>query len=546
MVETVTGTNRSAGLSLQELIPYDSRPVPDHFRIESPLPSGPTRVPVDYYYSTDFYREEVDKMWMRVWQVACHEDDIPDVGDYFPYNVADKSFLIVRSGPDEFKAFKNACLHRGRLIKERPGKRTHELRCPFHAWAWHLDGKLKEIPCQWDFPYVDPEESDLPEVKIGRWGRFIFINPDRNAESLEDFLGDLPSHFENFPLDKRYKVAQVEKLIRCNWKVAQDAFAESWHVFSTHPQMVSAFGDPNGQFDAWGNFSRQYNPGGTPSPHLENVKDWGELEASPSGRPRERHPFSGAIYDLREDGNIDVIMPNGKKGVFTRQAKWIEGDVGHADMHLCQWVAGPQCKPEVIMPPIGEATRRPMEKTLPEGLSREELIEMVGAMRQEIANQRREAARPIYGDHVDKISDTELGGNTYYNVFPNLMPSPSLDSSIWFRFRPVGMNPEECIMDVLITAPIPLEGEQPVTPPIRVLDPDESWTEAPETGFLARVLDQDTGNMPWIQKGVRNVEGGHVQLADYNETKLRHGYMKLEEYLTRPYQSVSDKGGDNA
>ncbi|MBH81241.1 MAG: hypothetical protein CMQ49_12110 [Gammaproteobacteria bacterium] len=534
MVETVTGTNRSAGISLEELLPYDTRAVPGHFAKPSPLPVGPTRVPVEAYYSQDYYREEIDKMWLRVWQVACHEDDLPDVGDYTPYEVADRSFVIVKCGPDEYKAFKNACLHRGRMLCEKPGKRARELRCPFHAWAWHLDGTNKEIPCQWDFPGIDPEEQNLTEVPLGRWGRFIFINPDPDCESLEQFLGEFPSHFEKYPYEKRYKVAQVSKVIRANWKVVQDAFAESWHVFSTHPQMVSAFGDPNGQFDAWGNVSRQYNTGGTPSPHLEDVKDWGELEPSESGRPREMHPFCGAIYELREDGNVDVTMPNGAHGVFTRTAEWVEGDLGHADIHLCQWVAGPQCKEGVPVPPIGMATARPMERTLPT-LDRKDLVELIAGMRTERAAAHREYIRPLFGDVVDEISDTELTGNTYYNVFPNLMPTPGLaESAIWFRFRPVGMNPEECVMDVYVLAPMPVEGEHPPAPPVKVLDPDVSWTEAEEVGFLARVLDQDTNNMPWVQRGVRNVDSGYVQLADYNETKLRNTYLKLDEYMARP------------
>ena len=241
MVETLTGTNRSAGLSVQELMAYDTHPVPEYLSRESPMPPGPTLVPAKRYYSPDFHEREMEQLWKHVWQMACHEDDLPGVGDYVPYEIGELSFLIVRSAPDEFKAFRNACLHRGRRLKERPGKQVHEIRCPFHSWAWRLDGSLKEIPCQWDFPYIDPAEQDLPEVPLGRWGRFIFINPDPNAEPFEEFLDDFPSNFELLPYEKRHKVAEVRKILRCNWKVAQDAFAESWHVFSTHPQVVWGF-----------------------------------------------------------------------------------------------------------------------------------------------------------------------------------------------------------------------------------------------------------------------------------------------------------------
>ena len=559
MVETLTGTNRSAGLSVQELMAYDTHPVPEYLSRESPMPPGPTLVPAKRYYSPDFHEREMEQLWKHVWQMACHEDDLPGVGDYVPYEIGELSFLIVRSAPDEFKAFRNACLHRGRRLKERPGKQVHEIRCPFHSWAWRLDGSLKEIPCQWDFPYIDPAEQDLPEVPVGRWGRFIFINPDPNAEPFEEFLDDFPSNFELLPYEKRHKVAEVRKILRCNWKVAQDAFAESWHVFSTHPQVVWGFGDCNAQFDAFKSYSRQHNPSGAPSPHLEGI-EWTPLPPSTDGVPRERHAFTGAIYERRPDGNVDVTMPDGKHGVFTQEAVWVEGELGHANLHLCQWVAGPQVGQNLRMPPpeepeSGANGASPSENgTTPDGSelyaqieddappaptppqTRDERARATAAVRARAAADMREAMRPILGDIVDQVCDSELTGNIYFNLFPNLMPSSSFGPlAIWFRFRPNGSNPEECIMESICIAPTPEGTEPPPAPPVHHLGLDESWTLAPEIGGLAMVMDQDTGNMPWVQKGVRSLEGGVLQLADYNEAKLRHFYKLLDEYLEREW-----------
>ncbi len=559
MVETLTGTNRSAGLSVQELMGYDTHPVPEYLSRESPMPPGPTLVPAKRYYSPDFHEREMEQLWKHVWQMACHEDDLPGVGDYVPYEIGELSFLIVRSAPDEFKAFRNACLHRGRRLKERSGKQVHEIRCPFHSWAWRLDGSLKEIPCQWDFPYIDPAEQDLPEVPLGRWGRFIFINPDPNAEPFEDFLDDFPSNFELLPYENRHKVAEVRKILRCNWKVAQDAFAESWHVFSTHPQVVWGFGDCNAQFDAFKNYSRQHNPSGAPSPHLEGI-EWTPLPPSTDGVPRERHAFTGAIYERRPDGNVDVTMPNGTHGVFTQEAVWVEGELGHANLHLCQWVAGPQVSENLRMPPPNEPEpgangASPSENgTTPDGSelyaqieddappaptppqTRDERARATAAVRARAAADMREAMRPILGDVVDQVCDSELTGNIYFNLFPNLMPSSSFGPlAIWFRFRPNGSNPEECIMESICIAPTPEGTEPPPAPPVHHLGLDDSWTLAPEIGGLAMVMDQDTGNMPWVQKGVRSLEGGVLQLADYNEAKLRHFYKLLDEYLEREW-----------
>jgi hypothetical protein len=119
MTETITGTNRSAGISLSELLDADSHPVTDLLRNESRvgLREGNTRVPAWYYTSPEFHALEVEKLWSRVWQLACLEEEIPNVGDYHVYEIADMSFLIVRTA-DGIKAFRNACLHRGRRLVE--------------------------------------------------------------------------------------------------------------------------------------------------------------------------------------------------------------------------------------------------------------------------------------------------------------------------------------------------------------------------------------------------------------------------------------------
>ena len=144
------------------------------------------------------------------------------------------------------------------------------------------------MPCQWDFPHIRPSEWCLPEAKVGTWGGFVFINPDQQAESLDDFIGpELTDQFRRWPLERRYKQAHVAKILRCNWKVAQEAFMEAFHVVATHPQLLPGIGDANSQYDVWGNFSRAITANGTPSPHL-------------SWKPTEQEMFD-AMVDRRLD-----------------------------------------------------------------------------------------------------------------------------------------------------------------------------------------------------------------------------------------------------
>ena len=260
---------RSPGVSYQDLLDADTHPVPDVLRLQSPRYLGSADIPVERYTSREWHRREVDQLWSRVWQFACRTEHIPDPGDYIVYDIAELSYIVVRQADHTIKAYPNACLHRGRQLKEYDGH-CSELRCPFHGFAWRLDGTLADVPAAWDFPHVDqrPDDFTLPECSVGTWAGFVFINPDPDATPLEAYLGEIIDQFEVWDLENRFVEAHVSRIINANWKIAQEAFCEAYHVNATHPQILSYLGDVNSQVDVWDHCSRVITPGGTPSPLL--------------------------------------------------------------------------------------------------------------------------------------------------------------------------------------------------------------------------------------------------------------------------------------
>ncbi len=516
MIETKNGTDRSAGVSYQSLLDQDSHPVPNIMRLEQPLPPGPTVVDSRIYYDPAFHALEVEKLWSKVWQMACHEDDIPEVGDYIPYDIAHLSFLVVRTGEDEFKAFHNACLHRGRLLKTHPGKRAREFRCPFHGWAWQTDGRLKEVPCHWDFPSVEVGEYDLPQVKLGRWGGFIFINPDDQAEALDDFLGNLSDQFPNVPYERRHKTAHVHKVLRCNWKIAQEAFSEAYHVIATHPTILETIGDANTQYDVFGNYSRAMSPNFTPSPHVDpkQIQQWPD-PVDPMLYTKLRHPLTGHIYEREAEGVVAVTDHRKDVSRFRADGTWLEGPITHADPNMLNWIGGKQL-PAANVVPLSPQPKVPPGKNL----------------RQVMAEPVRNNFRKDLGDLMDQVSDAELLDSIYLTVFPNFHPWGSFNQIV-YRFRPNGDNPEECIMECMYMSPTPTGQPRPPAPPIHYLGPDDDWVEAPELGMLAKVFNQDVVNMPEVQKGLKTMKKPEVIFANYGESKPRHFHQLLAQWLEK-------------
>ena len=118
MSSTVMNGVRTMDEAFAQMLAADSNPqnITDALRRNSPMEPGPSLIPVERYIDRRYHELEKEKLWGKSWQMAAHEDDFPNVGDVVPYDISTMSFLLVRSGEDEYKAYYNACLHRGKKV----------------------------------------------------------------------------------------------------------------------------------------------------------------------------------------------------------------------------------------------------------------------------------------------------------------------------------------------------------------------------------------------------------------------------------------------
>jgi phenylpropionate dioxygenase-like ring-hydroxylating dioxygenase large terminal subunit len=285
---TVRRHHSSQPQSYAEVLDADTHDVPPMLRKLGDQNVGPLSIPTAWYLDQAIHDLEVEKIWKKSWQVACREEDLLDVGDTWVYDIASISIVLVKASKTEIKAFYNACLHRGVALRKCNGH-VSVLQCPFHGFTWSLNGTLKMIPSPENFPHINRKDYSLPEVYVGRWGGFVFVNLDPDCLPLETYIGDFPQHFSNMPWETRAKTAHVQKILPCNWKAAQEAFMEAWHVMTTHPQMAINSGERCSHQDAWDNYSRGILPncttsdmiGTTPSPQKVYEIQMGRFDDSP-------------------------------------------------------------------------------------------------------------------------------------------------------------------------------------------------------------------------------------------------------------------------
>ncbi len=197
-------------------------------------------VGVGRYTDPEFTKLEFERLWSRVWQVAARVDEIPEKGDYTTYKIGDQSILLVRVDEATIKAYYNFCPHRGTTLGDGCGHFEKErIVCPYHGWRWDLSGNIKLVLERNEFNNGNLQDSDVAmrAVHTRVFAGFVFISLAQNPESFDDFIAPLRQYFDDIVLGDMRHVWWKRTVIPCNWKVAQEAFYEAYHVSATHPQL---------------------------------------------------------------------------------------------------------------------------------------------------------------------------------------------------------------------------------------------------------------------------------------------------------------------
>jgi phenylpropionate dioxygenase-like ring-hydroxylating dioxygenase large terminal subunit len=278
----------------------------------------PNRIPTAKYTSAEYAARERDNIWMRIWQVAGRESDIPEAGDWLTYAIFDQSFIVTRGRDGVIRGFVNACTHRGNVLcSERTGNTGQRFVCPYHLWSFDLEGNLRGVSRPDLVGDIDKMAHHLVEVPVGTWAGFVFLNPDPAADPLETFLGAQAYELiAPYHLDDMLPVLDVREAIDCNWKVVVDAFQEGYHIQAIHPQLLQAIViDPTtSRFNFWGDHEVACAPfavpGADPEDELEGLRNLVHTFPTVTGYL----PRLAELADVHRDENGTIRYPEGVTG----------------------------------------------------------------------------------------------------------------------------------------------------------------------------------------------------------------------------------------
>jgi choline monooxygenase len=206
------------------------------------------------YTSEAFFALERERVFGTSWVAVGCSAQLREPGDVIVTEVAGRSIFVVRNRDWQLRAFYNTCRHRGtQLLTSDDSRVKRFIRCPYHSWAYDLDGKCVGTPLFTDsgippdqqavFDMEDVKEFDradygLLRVAVDTWGPLVFVNLDPDAAPLSEDLGDLPARTAGHRLEE-WEIARVgDYEIAANYKLVAENFMEYYHLPWVHPGLV--------------------------------------------------------------------------------------------------------------------------------------------------------------------------------------------------------------------------------------------------------------------------------------------------------------------
>ena len=190
------------------------------------------------YTSEEVYKAERERFFSRTWIYVGHTSQLEGANSYFTTSIAEIPLVVVMDKHEVLRAFHNICTHRAAPVAIGNGK-CNRFVCPYHAWTFDLEGKLRGVPNFEDYEDFEPSEYNLKSVHVDTWGCFIFVNLDPDCSPLEKQLLELPNMFNGYDTSNWYRAHCVDYYTDTNWKLYVENNAESYHEPVVHRSSYS-------------------------------------------------------------------------------------------------------------------------------------------------------------------------------------------------------------------------------------------------------------------------------------------------------------------
>jgi Rieske 2Fe-2S family protein len=200
------------------------------------MPPGVTTLPARFYTDPDHFRLEMERIHFDMWLCAGRTEQLAAPGRYFLRQVGNASVVVLAGERGEVSAFYNVCRHRGtRLCNSEEGQLPGRIQCPYHAWTYGLDGRLRSAPHMEKVAGFSEADYPLQAVATAVWDGHVFINLSERPGPFTEHLAGLPAKFAPWGMADLRRVERRRHELRANWKLVIQNYSECLHCPIVHP-----------------------------------------------------------------------------------------------------------------------------------------------------------------------------------------------------------------------------------------------------------------------------------------------------------------------
>ena len=190
-------------------------------------------MPTSVYTSEDFVEAELKHVFSKDWYCVGRADALSKSGDYVTAELAGQPIVVLRDADQQLRAMSNVCLHRmSTLLQGRGNAKT--IVCPYHAWTYNLDGKLRGAPAMSQNDAFCKDHYRLPQVRCEEWLGWVFVCLDPDAETVAVQLAEVADMIAAYDMTNYSESFYEEHVWDTNWKVLAENFMESYHLPVCH------------------------------------------------------------------------------------------------------------------------------------------------------------------------------------------------------------------------------------------------------------------------------------------------------------------------
>src|SRR5919198_2803010 len=200
-------------------------------QVLAPLGKSVT-LPGAAYTSEDVFAWEMARFFEQSRVCVGRSTVVASPGDRTTATVGSQGIVLTRDQNGTMHAFFNVCRHRGHeLLQSGEFTSGRTIQCPYHAWVYDLDGRLKGAP---GMPGLDPLEHSLSPVRATEWHGFVFLNVSGVAADLAEHVGNLSALVADHEPARLVAAATIDYDVRANWKLVQENYQECYHCSNIH------------------------------------------------------------------------------------------------------------------------------------------------------------------------------------------------------------------------------------------------------------------------------------------------------------------------